>query len=127
MKAIIFTGIALFGAAAIYGITDFAAEKKNGRMDQLYKEETAAPPVTEEKETAAVPAAGVVPTAAPAATTTGTTKVAKKSSVKKKTKKARREEVRFIRIEDFSRGRIKPREIKADEPASTAAEVKEEN
>src|SRR5882757_4455761 len=38
MKAIIYTGIVLFSAASVYGLTDYYKSNKNGSLNNLYKE-----------------------------------------------------------------------------------------
>lgn len=122
MKMIIFAGIGLFAAATIYGIADFAADKKKGTLDKLYKEETALP-AAEEKTAVAAPSEKPVPVAATAA---NTAVPAKATLIKRKPQKAKSEEIRFIKLEDFSRGRIPIREVKIDEPAQKTTDVKKE-
>lgn len=124
MKAIIFAGIGLFAAATIYGITDFAADKKKGTIDKLYKEEVVAP-VAEEKEATVIPDAAVEKNSASGTAVTAAS-AAKKNTVRKKSKKARTEEIRFIKLDDFSRGRIPIREVKTEEPAEAVKEIKKE-
>lgn len=119
MKAIIIAGISLFAAATIYGVTDFAADKKKGTIDKLYKEET---PATAEKEIATAP---VTANEESQTTAAATEAAAKKTTAKKKIRKAPKEEVRFIKAEDFSRGRIRPKEVKEDvivEPVTVTKE-----
>ncbi len=122
MKAIIFAGIGLFAAATIYGIADFAAAKKKGTIDKLYKEEPAVP-VTDEKETAAAPVA-----VTDEKNVTGNTTAVKKNTVKKKIKKFKVEEIREIKFSEFSRGRIPSKLVKkevADEPVVVEAKKEE--
>lgn len=107
MKAIIIAGVSLFAAATIYGVTDFAIDKKKGTIDKLYKEETS---VAVEKDVAATPVAAKEETTTVAAAET----TAKKAAAKKKMRKAPKEEIRFIKAEDFSRGRIRPKEVKQE-------------
>lgn len=115
MKAIIFAGIGLFAAATIYGITDFAADKKKGTIDKLYKEEPA-PSVAEETETTVTPAAAPEENTA----TNKTSAAVKNTSVKKKARKFKVEEIREIKFSEFSRGRIPSKLVKkevVEEPA----------
>lgn len=117
MKAIIFAGIGLFAAATIYGITDFAADKKKGTIDKLYKE-TPAPAVAEQTETAATPVAAPEENTA----TNKTAAAVKNTTAKKKNRKFKIEEIREIKFSEFSRGRIPPKLVKkevVDEPVVT--------
>lgn len=108
MKAIIFAGIGLFAAATIYGITDFAADKKKGTIDKLYKEEPA-PAAAAANETAVTPVV-----AAEEKTTAPVTAPASKAAAKKKVKKFKVEEVREFKFSEFSRGRIIPKVVKKE-------------
>lgn len=110
MKAIIFAGIGLFAAATIYGITDFAADKKKGTIDKLYKEEPApATAAAEANETATVPVAAVEEKKQ--ATTTAPVK---KATARKKATQFKAPEIREIRLSEFSRGRIIPKAVKKE-------------
>jgi hypothetical protein len=119
MKAIIFAGIGLFAAATIYGVTDFATDKKKGTIDKLYKEEPATP-VIEEKEDIALPVTAKEETAADQNAT-----AANKSTVKKKLKKFKPVTIDEIKFSDFSRGRIE-RKIVKQLPVKEDHVVKEE-
>jgi len=104
MKAIIYTGIGLFAAASIYGMVDFAATKKKGTMEKMYKEEAVAAP---EKET--VVPDEVIPTKEITSNNVTNETAAKTSSKKIKRQKTFTREIKFS---DFSRGRIAPKEVK---------------
>lgn len=125
MKAIIFAGIGLFAAATIYGITDFAAGKKNGTLDKLYKEE-ATVPSGEENEVTTASVVAVEKTEVPSGKAVNSNPAVKKATPRKKTKKVKAEEIRFIKLENFSRGRIMPKAVKDEVPAVTEKDVKKE-
>ncbi|MFN8252402.1 MAG: hypothetical protein U0V75_11035 [Ferruginibacter sp.] len=121
MKAIIIAGIGLFAAATIYGITDFAADKKKGTIDKLYKEEPA-PVVQEENTTTAAPA-----TEAAEKTTAVASSAVKKATARKKAKRFKVEEVREFKLSEFSRGRIVPKVVKKEvQEEPVVVEVKKE-
>jgi hypothetical protein len=122
MKAIIFAGIGLFAAATIYGITDFAADKKKGTLDKLYKEEPAAPAAEEKAATAVT----VEKTTVPSGVAVNSKSTLKKTTAGKKPKKVKAEEPRFIKLDDFSRGRIVPKVVKTEAPTAPSAELKKE-
>ncbi len=116
MKAIIVAGMGLFAAATIYGITDFAADKKKGTIDKLYKEEAPPPAGTAATETTDVPAAAVEEKS------NATSAAVKKNTARKKVKKFKVEEVREFKFSEFSRGRIIPKTVKkevVEEPVVT--------
>lgn len=125
MKAVIFAGIGLFAAATIYGITDFAADKKKGTLDKLYKEE-ATVPSGEENEVTTAPAVTVEKTEVTSGMAVNSTAAVKKATPRKKTKKIKAEEPRFIKLENFSRGRILPKAVKDEVPEITATDLKKE-
>ena len=112
MKAIIYAGIGLFSAAAVYGITDYYSTNKKGVVDKMYKEEEA-------METKSEPAVTTV--AMPVTSTTATTesKVVIAKTTNKKLVKKQKRFVRRFELGDFSRGRILPKKV-IEEP-----EVKE--
>ncbi len=125
MKAIIIAGISLFAAATIYGITDFAADKKKGTLDKLYKEE-ATVPSEKDNEVSAASAVTVEKTEVPSGTAVNSTAAVKRTTPRKKTKKVKAEEIRFIKLENFSRGRIIPKAVKDEVPEVTATDLKKE-
>jgi hypothetical protein len=103
MKAIIYTGIALFSAASVYGLTDYYKSNKNGSLNNLYKETE-----LQEKVYSMAPLMKLIAADNEA--------VALQNSTAKEKKEQLAEEMllknlsyktdRRIDLEDFSRGRI---------------------
>lgn len=100
MKAIIYAGIGLFSAASVYGIVDYYNDSHKGKLKDLYREEEIADkPQTENRQNIAELNNKAIPSEKRPATTVLQKKKTKKNTVKK------------INLDDFSRGKIMPPEI----------------
>lgn len=104
MKAIIYAGIGLFSAASVYGIVDYYNDSHKGKLKDLYREEEITDkPQTENRENIAELNNKVISGEKKPATTVLQKKKTKKNTVKK------------INLDDFSRGKIMPPEIIREE------------
>lgn len=113
MKAIIYAGIGLFSAASVYGVVDYLATEKKGKLKNLYQDK---PEVVE------------TITTAPEIKTTGNEKkeraaitTAEKKKVIRKKKKAI---TKTISLDDFSRARIPEEYITEEVKPVALSEVK---
>ncbi|MFN8242754.1 MAG: hypothetical protein U0X40_01765 [Ferruginibacter sp.] len=113
MKAIIYAGAILFGAASVYGITDYFAASRKGQLEHLYKDEPAPSVATEVKKTAS-------PVTITEQSKTGNKIPVTVKPAAKKTKVEKRD----INLDEFSRARIPEPELiletKMEEPVKPA-------
>jgi hypothetical protein len=116
MKAIIYAGIGLFSVASVYGVIDYYGAKKQGVLNNLYKED--APDAAIDAKETTKKATAVLSNAV--AANTPAVAVAKAPAVKKKKAK---KEIRYVKFSDFSRGAIIRMPTPVPKPAVTAAAV----
>lgn len=116
MKAIIYAGISLFSVASVYGVVDFYYTQKTGTLNNLYKEDDLPVPKRTQNDTVSVHEKNdSVQTEVPVLDKTMLTSdnIHISKSGKQKVK-------RTIRMEEFSRGKIKEPIIMADNKLTKA-------
>jgi len=103
MKAIIYTGIVLFSAASVYGLTDYYKSNKNGSLNNLYKENE-----PQEKVYRMAPLMKLIAADNEAVLLQNSTAKEKREQLaeEKLLKDLSHKINRGINLEDFSRGRI---------------------